>query len=39
MDAILEKKRIEKELQKQRRTSNIQNQGYNNRDNEECEDK
>lgn len=30
---------MEKEAQKQRRTSNIHNQGYNNRDNEESEDK
>lgn len=39
MDAALEKRRIEKEQLKQRRTSNIHNQGYNNRDNEEIEDK
>lgn len=39
MEAILEKKRAEKELQKQKRTSNIHNQGYNNRDNEENDDK
>lgn len=39
MDAILEKKRAEKELQKQKRTSAIHNQGYNNRDNEENDDK
>lgn len=35
----MEKKRAEKELQKQRRTSAIHNQGYNNRDNEENDDK
>lgn len=39
MEVALEKRRVEKEQQKQRRTSNIHNQGYNNRDNEEIDDK
>ena len=39
MDAQLEKKRTEKQAQKHRRQNNIHNQGYNNRDNQEIEDK